>query len=38
MPKAFLHEMEMHDILHDDQAFIPPIVKSSLGTKKTSSP
>lgn len=36
-PKAFLHEMEMHDILHDDPAFNPPIVKSSLGTEETSS-
>lgn len=34
-PKAFLHEMEMHDILHDDPAFNPPIVKSSLGTEET---
>lgn len=29
--------MEMHDILHDDPAFNPPIVKSSLGTEETSS-
>ncbi|XP_062572701.1 uncharacterized protein LOC134234651 [Saccostrea cucullata] len=36
-PKPFLLEMEMHDILHDDPAFNPPIVKSSLGTEETSS-